>query len=489
VKYLIKFIYKVILYMNYINGYKTFEQTLSGINVITDGKAKIENGIIDCDKLYVGGVELVGNISSSSSINVGETLTLEPGLMAYVVNVGSEEQAILNFGIPQGLIGPEGKIGPVGLEGKMGLTGPEGKIGPVGPEGKIGLTGLEGKIGPVGPEGKIGLTGQGFIFQDEYGSLNGYVPYDVVTYNGSSYINILESLGHLPTDETYWRILAEKGGIGNTGPRGSSGSDGKNGSDGKDGRDGSDGSSVDIGSVIGAVVSAIGFAAIEGQVISLQTQMAIVESQVTTIQGEVAIHGGQIELLQSKTQNINATIGETNFSGNINLNNGVSNKISLNGNTGKIECDELEVLENINCQETIISNNIISNEGITSNGDIIINNSSLKIQSGESTNVLSEIDSSGNFNIYLGLEKITEIRNTGEVRCLNVACDEVACDELVCDELQTKDMVCNTIKPNNTFNQIIIGDVLGMITLNGYISMPQSGFNISNDGFLDQFNL
>lgn len=44
-----------------------------------------------------------------------------------------------------------------------------------------------------------------------------YVAKEVVYYNGSSYICILASTGNLPTNSTYWDVLALKGDDGDAG--------------------------------------------------------------------------------------------------------------------------------------------------------------------------------------------------------------------------------------------------------------------------------
>ena len=41
---------------------------------------------------------------------------------------------------------------------------------------------------------------------------------DSVSYLGSSYVCILATTGNLPTDTTYWQLLAEKGADGSSGP-------------------------------------------------------------------------------------------------------------------------------------------------------------------------------------------------------------------------------------------------------------------------------
>ena len=58
------------------------------------------------------------------SVNVGETLTGEPGTNASVTNSGDETNVVLNFTIPRG------KTGPQGPQGANGKTGPQGPAGP-----------------------------------------------------------------------------------------------------------------------------------------------------------------------------------------------------------------------------------------------------------------------------------------------------------------------------------------------------------------------
>ena len=65
-----------------------------------------------------------------ATITVGTTTTLNPGTEASVTNNGSFENVVLDFSIPMGLTGPQGKIGP---------TGPQGEIGPTGPTGPSSL--------------------------------------------------------------------------------------------------------------------------------------------------------------------------------------------------------------------------------------------------------------------------------------------------------------------------------------------------------------
>lgn len=70
---------------------------------------------------------------------------------------------------------------------------------------------LKGEQGEQGEDGAAGANGTSFIWEDAYVAETTYAPNDVVSYNGSSYICILESTGKLPTNTTYWSLMAQKG--------------------------------------------------------------------------------------------------------------------------------------------------------------------------------------------------------------------------------------------------------------------------------------
>ena len=78
-------------------------------------------------------------IPGPASIDVGSTETIEPFEEAKVENVGTIEDVILNFKIPRGQQGLEGKIGP------QGIPGPKGEKGDIGPQG------IKGERGDQGP--------------------------------------------------------------------------------------------------------------------------------------------------------------------------------------------------------------------------------------------------------------------------------------------------------------------------------------------------
>lgn len=78
-------------------------------------------------------------IPGPASIDVGDTETVEPFEKAKVENVGTNENVVLNFKIPKGQQGVDGKIGP------QGIPGPKGEKGDIGPQG------IKGERGDQGP--------------------------------------------------------------------------------------------------------------------------------------------------------------------------------------------------------------------------------------------------------------------------------------------------------------------------------------------------
>jgi len=94
----------------------------------------------------------------------------------------------------------------------LDLTGPQGPQGIQGEQGIQGIQGETGEQGIQGIQGEQGVQGeQGLTWQGAYATETTYAGDDAVSYSGSSYICILESTGNLPTNETYWNLLALKG--------------------------------------------------------------------------------------------------------------------------------------------------------------------------------------------------------------------------------------------------------------------------------------
>lgn len=76
-----------------------------------------------------------GDAGAAATINVGTTTMLAPGTPATVANSGTSSNALLDFGIPQGLPGAKGDKGDKGDPGPQGLKGDQGEPGPQGPPG------------------------------------------------------------------------------------------------------------------------------------------------------------------------------------------------------------------------------------------------------------------------------------------------------------------------------------------------------------------
>jgi hypothetical protein len=76
--------------------------------------------------------------------------------------------------------------------------------------------------GDTGATGAAGADGQGFTWLGAYNGATAYVPYDVVEEDGSAYVCILASTGNTPPNGTYWELMASKGDTGATGPAGAS---------------------------------------------------------------------------------------------------------------------------------------------------------------------------------------------------------------------------------------------------------------------------
>ena len=60
---------------------------------------------------------------------------------------------------------------------------------------------------------EINLGAIKFNWKGAYAGGTAYVVDDVVSYQGSSYVCILASTGNLPTNTTYWNVMAEGGDV------------------------------------------------------------------------------------------------------------------------------------------------------------------------------------------------------------------------------------------------------------------------------------
>ena len=151
-----------------------------------------------------------------------------------------------------GFTGSKGDTGFTGSKGDTGSTGPQGPQGDIGGTGFTGSAGTNGAAGYNGSKGDTGFTGskgQGFNFLGVWDNSVTYIPYDVVTFDAESYVNILTSggIGQSPANGTYWTLIAAKGSAGYNGSTGFTGSTGTNGAAGYNGSVGFTGSKGDIG--------------------------------------------------------------------------------------------------------------------------------------------------------------------------------------------------------------------------------------------------
>lgn len=121
-----------------------------------------------------------GDPGTNATVYVGTTTTGEPGTQASVYNSGTENNAVLNFTIPQGETGSVGpantlSIGSVtkGADASATITGdaPNQTLNLVLPKGDKGDTGATGAEGPRGPQGIQGETGEAFSIYKTYSSI------------------------------------------------------------------------------------------------------------------------------------------------------------------------------------------------------------------------------------------------------------------------------------------------------------------------------
>ena len=93
-----------------------------------------------------------GEKGDSATIAVGTVTTLPAGSPATVTNSGDENNAVFDFGIPQGAKGDKGDTGATGPQG------PQGETGATGPKGNTGATGATGPQGPDGITPSVVVT-------------------------------------------------------------------------------------------------------------------------------------------------------------------------------------------------------------------------------------------------------------------------------------------------------------------------------------------
>lgn len=127
--------------------------------------------------------------------------------------VASYSGTALTLTVPTGGTGGSGTLADWSIH-IAGALGPTGATGSTGAAGAAGADGADGANGAAGADGADGLS---INWLGAYNGATAYVVNDAVSYLGSSYINILASTGNLPTNATYWALLASKGDTGAAG--------------------------------------------------------------------------------------------------------------------------------------------------------------------------------------------------------------------------------------------------------------------------------
>ncbi|WP_337748843.1 carbohydrate-binding protein [Bilophila wadsworthia] len=149
------------------------------------------------------------------------------------------------------------------LLAQKGDTGAKGATGATGSQGPKGDKGDTGATGAAGAKGATGAKGVSFVVKGAWASGTAYVnnttQIDVVTYNGSSYAcktSHTASSSILPTNTTYWTLIAQKGATGAKGDKGDTGATGPAGATGAKGATGATGAQGPKGDT-GAGVTAV----------------------------------------------------------------------------------------------------------------------------------------------------------------------------------------------------------------------------------------
>ena len=149
------------------------------------------------------------------------------------------------------------------LLAQKGDTGAKGATGATGSQGPKGDKGDTGATGAAGAKGATGAKGVSFVVKGAWASGTAYVnnttQIDVVTYNGSSYAcktSRTAPSSILPTNTTYWTLIAQKGATGAKGDKGDTGATGPAGATGAKGATGATGAQGPKGDT-GAGVTAV----------------------------------------------------------------------------------------------------------------------------------------------------------------------------------------------------------------------------------------
>ncbi len=97
-----------------------------------------------------------------STVQIGKVETIEPNEKAEIVNAGTSVDVVLDFKIPRGEQGIEGKTGPQGIPGPQGEKGDIGQQGIKGERGDPGPSTIQiGKVETIEPNEKAEIVNAG----------------------------------------------------------------------------------------------------------------------------------------------------------------------------------------------------------------------------------------------------------------------------------------------------------------------------------------
>ena len=126
----------------------------------------------------------------TASVDVGTTTTGAAGTNASVTNVGTTQDAVLNFTIPRGA---------QGVQGPQGSTGPQGPAGPTGPQGPMG------DVAVITPEQQAAFTMYSTTGQNTDGPMTQKAVTDNLVAGSISYDNSLNWY----TEDNIQRVIDE----------------------------------------------------------------------------------------------------------------------------------------------------------------------------------------------------------------------------------------------------------------------------------------
>jgi hypothetical protein len=117
-----------------------------------------------------------------------------------------------------------------------------------GSSGTSGTSGTSGSSGTAGSSGTSGSSGIGFDYTGEWYVNTSYQVNDVVTYDGQSYVALIDNVAKQPSIwPSVWQVFSAAGSSGTSGTSGTSGSSGSSGTSGSNGSSGTSGSNGSSG--------------------------------------------------------------------------------------------------------------------------------------------------------------------------------------------------------------------------------------------------